>query len=63
MLVTPIVYAPDEDPPEPSFGMRAVALQPTSLGTISLRSNDPFDSPVIDPRFVVITLALNRIDS
>lgn len=37
---------------EPAFGVHAVALRPTSLGTVRLKSNDPFDSPVIDPRFV-----------
>ena len=37
---------------EPRFGVHAISLRPTSLGTIRLKSNDPFDSPVIDPRFV-----------
>ena len=35
---------------EPTFGVHAVALRPTSLGNVRLRSNNPFDSPVIDPR-------------
>ena len=37
---------------EPAFGVHAVALRPTSVGTVRLKSNNPFDSPVIDPRFV-----------
>ena len=48
-------YAPyGEDITEPSFGMHAVALRPTSLGTVRLRSNNPFDSPVIDPRSAAV---------
>ncbi|TDL25641.1 alcohol oxidase [Rickenella mellea] len=27
-------------------------LRPTSLGSITLRSNDPFDAPIIDPRYL-----------
>ena len=45
---------------EPAFGVHAVALRPTSLGTVRLRSNDPFDSPVIDPRFVDCDVARPR---
>lgn len=37
---------------EASLGVHAVALRPTSLGTVRLRSNDPFDGPVIDPKSV-----------
>ena len=54
LFVTPMgynVFAPDSIT-APAFGMHAVALRPTSLGTVRLRSNDPFDSPVIDPRSV-----------
>ena len=53
-LVTPMdynVFAPDSIT-APAFVVQAVALRPTSLGTVRLKSNDPFDSPVIDPRSV-----------
>ncbi|QRW12055.1 GMC oxidoreductase [Ceratobasidium sp. AG-Ba] len=30
----------------------AIPLRPTSLGKIALRSNDPFDPPVIDPNYL-----------
>ena len=54
LLVTPMdynVFAPDPIT-APAFVVQAVALRPTSLGTVRLKSNDPFDSPVIDPRSV-----------
>jgi len=53
LFVSPMAYTKPgaADPTEPAFGVHAVALRPTSLGTVRLRSNDPFDSPVIDPRF------------
>jgi len=54
LFVTPTGYntfSPDAFT-EPAFGVHAAALRPTSLGTVRLRSNDPFDGPVIDPRFV-----------
>ena len=43
---------------ETAFGVHAVALRPTSLGTVRLTSNDPFDGPVIDPKFVSRVLML-----
>lgn len=55
LFVTPMGYnnfIPDVT--NPAFGVHAVALRPTSLGTVRLRSNNPFDSPVIDPRFFVL---------
>ena len=53
LFATPLGYTPDGvDLTAPAFGVHAVALRPTSLGNLRLRSNDPFDSPVIDPRFV-----------
>ena len=27
-------------------------LRPTSLGSVTLRSGDPFDAPLIDPKYV-----------
>ncbi|TFK46071.1 alcohol oxidase [Heliocybe sulcata] len=32
--------------------LHAVLLRPTSKGTISLKSSNPFDKPVIDPRYL-----------
>ena len=37
---------------EPAFAVHAIALRPTSSGTLRLKSNDAFDAPEIDPRFV-----------
>jgi choline dehydrogenase len=56
LFVTPMGYNLfGEKITEPAFGVHAVGLRPTSLGTVRLRSNDPFDSPVIDPRFAAAT--------
>lgn len=53
LFVTPIGYTkPPNVLTEPAFAIHAVALRPTSLGYVRLKSNDPFDSPVIDPKFV-----------
>ena len=54
LFVTPLGYNVHNPGPitEPTFGVHAVALRPTSLGTVRLTSNDPFDGPVIDPKFV-----------
>ena len=37
---------------EPPFALHAIALRPTSLGALRLKSNGPFEAPEIDPRFV-----------
>ena len=56
LFVTPMGYdLTGEDITDPAFGVHAVALRPTSLGTVRLRSNDPFDRPVIDPRFAAVS--------
>ena len=56
LLAVPMGYSPPgEDTTEPAFGLHVAALRPTSLGTVRLRSNDPFDSPVIDPRFATVS--------
>jgi len=54
LFVTPMGYnvLTPEPITEPSFGVHAVALRPTSLGNVRLRSNDPFNSPVIDPKYL-----------
>ena len=55
LLVFPVGFSPPgEDTTEPAFGLHAAALRPTSLGTVRLRSSDPFDSPVIDPRLAAV---------
>ena len=52
-FATPLGYTPTGTTfTEPAVGVHAVALRPTSLGNVRLRSNDSFGSPVIDPRFV-----------
>lgn len=54
LFVSPMGYSTfAQDFTDPAFGVHAVELRPTSLGTVRLRSNDPFDSPAIDPRFGV----------
>lgn len=59
-FVTPMGYNPSSSDPalRSAFGVHAVALRPTSLGSVRLRSNNPFDSPVIDPKFVSCILML-----
>ena len=52
LFVSPMGYTSTGPFTETCFGVHAVALRPTSWGTIRLRSNDPFDSPIIDPRYV-----------
>ena len=53
LFVTPTGYNTLSPDPftEPTFGVHVTALRPTSLGTVRLKSSDPFDGPVIDPRF------------
>ena len=55
LFVSPMGYVSTGPFTETCFGVHAVALRPTSWGTIRLRSNDPFDSPVIDPRFAIVS--------
>ncbi|TCD71984.1 hypothetical protein EIP91_000116 [Steccherinum ochraceum] len=33
------------------FALHTVALRPKSSGTVTLKSNDPFDLPVVDPKY------------
>ncbi|KAH9949949.1 GMC oxidoreductase [Amylocystis lapponica] len=39
-------------PSGPHITIHAVLLRPSSTGTIRLRSSDPSDSPIIDPRYL-----------
>ncbi|KAJ7449019.1 alcohol oxidase, partial [Mycena galericulata] len=36
----------------PTLGLHVVLLRPQSLGTVTLRSADPFEAPVIDPNYL-----------
>ncbi|KAG9119688.1 hypothetical protein FRC07_005162 [Ceratobasidium sp. 392] len=38
-----------------------IPLRPTSLGKITLRSNDPFDPPVIDPNYLSTQRDINTL--
>ena len=60
LFVSPIGYNTLTPDPvkEPAFGVHATALRPTSLGTVRLASNDPFDGLVINPKFVGRVLIL-----
>jgi choline dehydrogenase len=35
------------------FGLHTILLRPLSSGNITLKSRNPFDAPVIDPKYVV----------
>ena len=50
LFATPMGAFTPKPMTEPAFGVYAVALRPTSLGNVRLKSNDPFDGPVIDPK-------------
>ncbi|KAJ7430523.1 GMC oxidoreductase [Mycena galericulata] len=39
-------------PNVPTLGLHVVLLRPQSLGTVTLRSADPFEAPVIDPNYL-----------
>jgi len=42
----------EESPVDHAFSLGVVQLRPESRGRISLASDDPFDDPVIDPRYL-----------
>ncbi len=42
---------PPVHPPEEGFSVTAIPLRPTSTGYVELRSDDPFDDPVVDPQY------------
>ncbi|KAF8531934.1 alcohol oxidase [Gautieria morchelliformis] len=54
-IIVPLAYSLPRRP-IPSSGdmmtMGTVLLRPQSTGTITLQSNDPFDPPVIDPKYL-----------
>ena len=41
------------NPPGDGFTLAACLLRPKSMGTLTLRSNDPFAAPVIQPNYLV----------
>jgi len=54
-LVVPLGYTehgPGAVPPKEMITMSAILLRPQSWGTITLKSADPFEPPLIDPRYL-----------
>ncbi|CAE6447695.1 unnamed protein product [Rhizoctonia solani] len=55
LIVMPIAFKNHGLEPVPNgdlMSIGTVALRPTSIGKITLRSNNPFDPPVIDPNYL-----------
>jgi choline dehydrogenase len=54
LIVAPVEYINHGLEPPPGHGITigGVALHPASRGSIDLRSADPFDAPVIEPRYL-----------
>ena len=54
LVFAPVLYEEEGlvPPSEDGITLAAVLLQPRSFGTVQLRSADPFDPPVIDPRYL-----------
>ncbi|KAH7334439.1 GMC oxidoreductase [Rhizoctonia solani] len=55
LIPMPVAFKNHGSEPVPHgdlISIGTVALRPTSLGKISLRSNNPFDPPVIDPNYL-----------
>ncbi|OCH93042.1 GMC oxidoreductase [Obba rivulosa] len=55
LFFTPLTYVDHGARPFPAgeyFALHAVCLQPMSTGKISLKSSNPLDAPVIDPRYL-----------
>ncbi|SIR62538.1 GMC family oxidoreductase [Williamsia sterculiae] len=54
LLFAPVAYVGQglEEPPEDGVTLGTILLQPRSTGTIRLRSADPHDKPIIDPRYL-----------
>ena len=42
----------NQDPNIPGFSISMSLLDPKSVGTLKLKSNDPFDYPIIDPQYL-----------
>jgi choline dehydrogenase len=54
LLFAPVLFVDEglSPPPEDGVTIAAVALQPGSVGEVSLRSADPNDPPLVDPRYL-----------
>ncbi|KAF8198299.1 alcohol oxidase [Mycena galopus ATCC 62051] len=55
LFVSPVGYlkhAQTRLPNRKSLGLHIVLLRPKSLGTVTLNSGNPFDPPVIDPKYL-----------
>jgi choline dehydrogenase-like flavoprotein len=54
LLFAPVLFQNEglTPPSRHGFTIAAIVLQPLSSGTIGLRSADPFDAPLIDPRYL-----------
>ncbi len=54
LLFAPVLFVDEglTQPTEHGLTLGVILLHPKSSGTVSLRSPDPFDSPVIDPRYL-----------
>ncbi|KAG8682545.1 hypothetical protein FRC11_014731 [Ceratobasidium sp. 423] len=55
LIVMPFAFKNHGLEPVPSgdlMSIGTIALRPTSIGKITLRGNNPFDSPVIDPNYL-----------
>jgi choline dehydrogenase len=54
LIFAPVLFVDEglRPPPEEGFTIAAVALQPRSVGEVTLRSADAGDPPLIDPRYL-----------
>ncbi len=54
LIFAPVLYVDEglAKPPEHGFTIGSVAVQPKSVGSVALRSPDPADPPVIEPRYL-----------
>jgi choline dehydrogenase-like flavoprotein len=54
LLFAPVLFTDEglTPPEEDGFTVAAIALQPRSVGTVTLRTADPLDPPLIDPRYL-----------
>ncbi|KAJ7583617.1 hypothetical protein C8J56DRAFT_213831 [Mycena floridula] len=47
--------------PFPTFGLHVCLLRPLSTGTITLKSRNPWEDPVIDPRYLEVQDDVDRL--
>ena len=55
LLFAPVLFLDEglTPPPEHGLTIAAIGLQPASRGSVTLRSNDPLEPPLIDPAYLV----------